>query len=57
MNTTGCISSFRELIDALGKRIAKDGSWTNKASERWNEGNPVLATCFATLAIQETQKQ
>jgi squalene-hopene/tetraprenyl-beta-curcumene cyclase len=45
-----------ELIDALGKRIAKDGSWTNKASERWNEGNPVLATCFATLALQETLK-
>jgi squalene-hopene/tetraprenyl-beta-curcumene cyclase len=46
-----------ELIDALGKRIAKDGSWTNKASERWNEGNPVLATCFAMLALQETLKK
>jgi squalene-hopene/tetraprenyl-beta-curcumene cyclase len=46
-----------ELIDALGQRIAKDGSWSNAASERWNEGNPVLATCFATLALQETLKK
>ena len=46
-----------ELIDALGKRIARDGSWTNKASERWNEGNSVLSTCFAVLALQETLKK
>jgi len=46
-----------ELIDALSKRISADGSWTNKASERWNEGNSVLATCFATLALQETLKK
>ncbi len=46
-----------ELIDTLAKRASKDGSWINKGSERWNEGNPVLATCYATLAIQETLKK
>ena len=42
-----------ELIDALGERVGKDGSWVN-GSDRWNEGNPVLATCFAVLSLQET---
>jgi squalene-hopene/tetraprenyl-beta-curcumene cyclase len=57
-DTKGVKHNWRhELIDALGKRIANDGSWTNKASERWNEGSPVLATCFAMLALQETLKE
>ena len=42
---------------SMGKRIARDGSWTNRASERWNEGSPVLATCFAMLSLQETLKK
>jgi len=45
-----------ELIDALAKRAGKNGSWTNAKSSRWNEGNPVLATCFAVLSLQETLK-
>ena len=57
-DTKGVKHNWRhELIDALAKRVAKDGSWTNKDSERWNEGNPVLATCFATLSLQETLKK
>ena len=57
-DTKGVKHNWRhELIDALARRIAKDGSWTNKASERWNEGNSVLATCFAVLALQETLKK
>jgi len=56
-DTKGVKHNWRhELIDALAKRVGKDGSWTNKASERWNEGNPVLATCFSVLALQETLK-
>ena len=58
VDTKGVKHNWRhELIDALGKRVSKDGSWTNSASERWNEGNPVLATCFAMLALQETLKK
>jgi len=58
LDTKGVKHNWRhELIDALAKRALKDGSWINKGSSRWNEGNPVLATCFATLAIQETLKR
>jgi len=56
-DTKGVKHNWRhELIDALAQRVGKDGSWINKGSSRWNEGNPVLATCFATLALQETLK-
>ncbi|MBT3199359.1 MAG: terpene cyclase/mutase family protein [Phycisphaerales bacterium] len=57
-DTKGVKHNWRhELIDALARRVAKDGSWINKGSERWNEGNPVLATCFAMLSVQETVKK
>jgi len=57
-DTKGVKHNWRhELIDALAERAAKDGSWINKSSKRWNEGNPVLATCFAMLAVQETVKK
>jgi len=56
-DTKGVKHNWRhELIDALAKRVGKNGSWTNARSERWNEGNPVLATCFAVLSLQETLK-
>ncbi len=45
-----------ELIDVLAVQQNKDGSWVNKAEKRWFEGNPVLATCYAVLALQETLK-
>jgi hypothetical protein len=28
-----------------------DGSWTNQNAARWYEGNPVLATSYALLAL------
>jgi len=56
-DTKGVKHNWRhELIDALAKRVGKDGSWINADSERWNEGNPVLATCFSVLALQEALK-
>lgn len=42
------------LVDKLASIQKPDGSWINEQAERWEEGNPVLATCFAMLAIQET---
>ncbi|MCK4624755.1 MAG: terpene cyclase/mutase family protein [Phycisphaerae bacterium] len=45
-----------ELIDVLAVQQNEDGSWVNKDSPRWMEGNPVLATCFAVLALEETLK-
>ena len=43
-----------ELIDVLADIQAGDGSWVNADEARWFEGNPVLATCYAVLALEET---
>ena len=45
-----------ELIDVLAAQQNEDGSWVNKAEERWFEGNAVLATCYSVLSLQETLK-
>jgi squalene-hopene/tetraprenyl-beta-curcumene cyclase len=45
-----------ELADQLAGLQNKDGSWVNKA-ERWMESNPVLATAYAILALQEAGKE
>ncbi|MCD4699279.1 MAG: hypothetical protein K8R91_01735, partial [Phycisphaerae bacterium] len=45
-----------ELIDVLSVQQNEDGSWVNKDSPRWMEGNPVLASCYAVLSLQETLK-
>jgi len=44
-----------ELIDVLTARRKPRGFWVNDEdpTERWREGNPVLATCYALLALQE----
>ncbi|MHC5002299.1 MAG: prenyltransferase/squalene oxidase repeat-containing protein [Planctomycetota bacterium] len=44
-----------ELIDAIVKRQRDDGSWKNDA-DRWLEGEPVMATVDALLALQEALK-
>jgi hypothetical protein len=40
-------------VDALAERVAADGSWVNKDAKRWEEGNPVLATIYAVMALEE----
>jgi squalene-hopene/tetraprenyl-beta-curcumene cyclase len=45
-----------ELNDFLKGAQKGDGSFVNAKSERWFEGNPVLATTFAMLALQEGRK-
>jgi squalene-hopene/tetraprenyl-beta-curcumene cyclase len=44
-----------ELIDAIVKRQTEDGSWVNTA-DRWMEGEPVLVTTYALLALEEALK-
>jgi squalene-hopene/tetraprenyl-beta-curcumene cyclase len=44
-----------ELIAALLKRQRDDGSWVNEA-DRWMEGDPVLVTTYAVLALEEAIK-
>ncbi|MHC4715829.1 MAG: hypothetical protein ACYS5V_02565 [Planctomycetota bacterium] len=46
-----------ELIDVLAERQRNDGSWVNADEERWMEGNPVLATCYAVLSLEEALKE
>ncbi len=45
----------QELIDALLARRREDGSWQNP-TDRWLEGEPVMATIYAVLALEETLK-
>ena len=44
-----------ELVDAAVARQHEDGSWRNPA-DRWLEGEPVMATIHAVLALQEVLK-
>ena len=44
------------MIDALARRVSKDGSWMNP-KDRWNEGSPVLVTCYCVMVLQETLKK
>jgi squalene-hopene/tetraprenyl-beta-curcumene cyclase len=45
-----------ELNDTLKGLQKSDGSFVNETSPRWLEGNPVLATAYAVLALQEARK-
>ncbi len=45
-----------ELIDHLAERVDEDGSWSNDQAERWHEGQPVLCTAYAVLALQEAME-
>lgn len=42
-----------ELVDKLASLVKPDGSWVNEGANRWEEGNPLLATCFSVMALQE----
>jgi squalene-hopene/tetraprenyl-beta-curcumene cyclase len=44
-----------ELIDAIIERQSDDGSWKNSA-DRWLESQPVLATAYSVLALEEALK-
>jgi squalene-hopene/tetraprenyl-beta-curcumene cyclase len=43
-----------ELTSAIIARQGDDGSWVN-ANERWMEGNPVLVTSYALMALANCQ--
>ena len=40
----------REIVERLLALQAADGTWVN-ATDRWNEGSPVLVTAYATQAL------
>ncbi|MFW6133707.1 MAG: prenyltransferase/squalene oxidase repeat-containing protein [Planctomycetota bacterium] len=43
----------QELVDALAQRVGEDGSWVNDKAERWSEGDPLLATLYSVMALEE----
>ncbi len=50
----GVVHAWRkELCGRLVAMQSKiDGSWLNHNSQRWNEGNPLLATAYALIALE-----
>ncbi|MBL8747913.1 MAG: terpene cyclase/mutase family protein [Planctomycetes bacterium] len=42
----------KALRRQLESMQAADGSWTNGANGRWMEGDPMLCTCYALLALE-----
>ena len=43
----------RELAERLLALQEPDGSWVNRNSDRWLEGEACLATAYAVLALEE----
>lgn len=55
-DVSGAAHNWRnELIDAIVARRRDDGSWQNSA-DRWLEGQPVMATIYAVLSLEEAIK-
>jgi squalene-hopene/tetraprenyl-beta-curcumene cyclase len=46
----------KELIGRLVAMQQPAGSWVNENSSRWYEGNPVLATSYARMALATAAK-
>jgi squalene-hopene/tetraprenyl-beta-curcumene cyclase len=51
---TGSVDWRKELSGHLLAAQREDGSWINEQSERWMEGDPVLATSYALNALATT---
>ena len=47
----------QELEEKIRSLQRMDGSWINHMAPRWFEGNPVLATAYALLVLDECQKR
>jgi squalene-hopene/tetraprenyl-beta-curcumene cyclase len=42
-----------EMVGRIAAMQRADGSWVNTNAERWYEGNPVLATAYALMTLDE----
>jgi hypothetical protein len=52
----GVVHDWRaDLISELAARQQDNGSWYNVESERWMEGDAVLVTAYALLALSHTE--
>ena len=53
-DNSGMIHDWRrELAERLLALQEPDGSWVNRSSDRWLEGESCLATAYAVLALEE----
>ncbi len=51
-DAAGKVHDWRsDLIQAVGKRQQENGSWYNVESDRWMEGDSILVTAYALLAL------
>ncbi|QDT53515.1 Prenyltransferase and squalene oxidase repeat protein [Caulifigura coniformis] len=46
----------QELASHLISEQAPNGSWTNRQSDRWQEGDPNLVTAYALFALSQCEK-
>ena len=46
-----------DLVAALARRCRSNGSWKNSTGSAWLEGNPVLATTYAVLSLDQVTRQ
>ncbi|WP_146578527.1 prenyltransferase/squalene oxidase repeat-containing protein [Neorhodopirellula pilleata] len=46
----------RELVDKLESTQQEDGSWVNRESERWMEGDRQLVTAYCLLALAHAKE-
>jgi squalene-hopene/tetraprenyl-beta-curcumene cyclase len=54
LETTAGARAWRaDLAQAILKRQGADGSWVNERSPRWEEGDPLLCTSYAVIALEE----
>ena len=47
----------RDLVAALARRCRANGSWKNVTGSAWLEGNPVLATTYGVLALDQVTRK
>jgi Squalene-hopene cyclase N-terminal domain/Prenyltransferase and squalene oxidase repeat len=54
LQTTDGARAWRgDLAQAILSRQREDGSWLNDKSPRWEEGDPLLCTSYAVIALEE----
>ena len=47
----------RDLVAALARRCRSNGSWKNITDGAWLEGNPVMATTYAVLSLDQVTRK
>lgn len=46
----------RDMVNTLAWRCRANGSWINRGNSAWLEGNPIMATTYAVLALDQVTR-